>query len=52
MIAFPASPFHFAMYLRHLLTEKKRASLLDSAGHSIAWFNQLGGEPSPTEPPL
>ena len=40
------------MYLRHLLTETKTASLLDSAGHSIAWFNQLGGEPSHTEPPL
>ena len=50
--AFPASPFHFALYLRDLMTEAKTASPLESAVHSIAWFHQLGGEPSPTEHPL
>ncbi|KAL9963911.1 hypothetical protein ACROYT_G027466 [Oculina patagonica] len=49
--AFPASPFHFALYL-HLMTEAKTASLLESAVHSIAWIHQSGGEPSPTEYPL
>lgn len=47
-----ASPFHFAIYLRHLMTEAKTASPLDSAVHSIAWFHQLGGELSPSDHPL
>ena len=47
LTVFPASPFHFAIYLRHLMTEAKTASPLESAVHSIAWFHQLGGEPSP-----
>ena len=50
--AFPASPYHFAIYLRPLMAEAKTASPLESAVHSIAWFHQLGGEPSPTEHPL
>jgi hypothetical protein len=50
--SFPASPFHFALYLRHFMTEAKTASPLESAVHSIAWIHQLGGEPSPTEHPL
>ena len=50
--AFPASPLHFALYLRRLMTEAKTASPLESAVHSIAWIHQLGGEPSPTEHPL
>ena len=52
MTVFPASPFHFAIYLRHLMTEAKTASPLESAVHSIAWFHQLGGEPSPSDHPL
>ncbi|KAL9963329.1 hypothetical protein ACROYT_G032521 [Oculina patagonica] len=52
LCAFPASPFHFALYLRHLMTEAKTASPVESAVHSIAWIHQLGGEPSPTEHPL
>ena len=47
MTVFPASPFPFAIYLRHLMT-----SPLESAVHSIAWFHQLGGEPSPSDHPL
>lgn len=47
-----ASPFHFAIYLRHLMTEAKTASPLDSAVHSIAWLHKLGGEPSPSDHPL
>ena len=49
---FPSSPFHFAIYLRHLMTGAKTASPLESAIHSIAWFHQLGGEPSPSDHPL
>ena len=46
LTVFPAYPFHFAIYLRHLMTEAKTASQLESAVHSIAWFHLLGGEPS------
>ena len=52
LTVFPASPVHFAIYLRHLMTEAKTASPLESAVHSIAWFHQLGGEPSPSDHPL
>ena len=52
LAVFPASPFHFAIYLRHLMTEAKTASPLESAVHSITWFHQLGGEPSPSVHPL
>ena len=50
--SFPASPFHFAIYLPHLMTEGKTAPPLESAVRSIAWFHQLGGEPSPSDHPL
>ena len=49
LTVFPASPFHFAIYLHHLVTEAKTESPLESAAHSIAWFHQLGGEPSPSD---
>ena len=49
LTVFPASPFHFAIYLRHLMTEAKTAFPLESTVHSIAWFHQLGGEPSPSD---
>ena len=49
---FLASPFHFAIYLRHLMTGAKTASPLESAIHRIAWFHQLGGEPFPSDHPL
>ena len=52
MIAFPASPFEFALYLRFLMIDAKTASPLESAVHSIAWMHQLGGEPSPSVHPL
>ena len=52
LTVFPASPFHLAIYLRHLMTEARTASPLESAVHSIAWFHQLGGEPSPSDHPL
>ena len=42
----------FVIYLRHLMTEAKTASPLESAIHSISWFHQLGGEPSPSDHPL
>ena len=34
------------------MTEAKTASPLESAVHSIAWFHQLGGEPSSSDHPL
>ena len=34
LTVFPASPFRFAIYLRHLMTEAKTASSLESAVHS------------------
>ena len=52
LTVFPASPFHLPFYLRHLMTETKTASPLESAVHSIAWFHHLGGEPSPSGHPL
>ena len=52
LTVFPASPFHFAIYLRHLMSEAKTASALESAVHSIVWFHQLGGVPSPSDHPL
>ena len=36
LTAFPASPFHFAICLRHFMTEAKTASPLESAGRRIA----------------
>ena len=36
LTVFPASPFHLAIYLRHLMTEARTASPLESAVHSIA----------------
>ena len=44
VLLFQRSPFPFAIYLRHSMTEAKTASPLESAVHSIAWFHQLGGE--------
>ena len=52
LTVFLAFPFHFAIYLRHLMTEAKTASPLESAVHSIAWFHLLGGEPSQSDYPL
>ena len=34
------------------MTEANTASPLESAAHSITWFHQLGGEPSPSGHPL
>ncbi|XP_044180060.1 uncharacterized protein LOC122961513 [Acropora millepora] len=52
LTVFPASPFHFAIFLRHLMTGAKTASPLESAVHNITWFHQLGGEQSPSDHPL
>ena len=46
------NPLHLALYLRHLMSEAKTASPIESAVHSIAWMHQLGGERSPTDHPL
>ena len=50
--AFPASPYHFALYLRHLMADAKTASPIESAVRSIAWVHHLAGERSPSEHPL
>ena len=47
LTVFPVSPFHIAVYLRHLMIEAKKKAV-----HSISWFHQLGGEPSPSDHPL
>ena len=52
LIAFLASPFEFALYLRFSMIDAKTVSPLESAVHSIAWMHQLGGEPSPSDHPL
>ena len=52
LTVFPSSPFHFAIYLRHLMTGARTASPLESAIHSIAWFHLMGSEPSPSDHPL
>ena len=49
MTVFPTSLFHFAICLRHFMTEAKTASPLEPAVYSIALFYQLGGEPSPSD---
>ena len=50
--AFPASPFHFALYLGHLMAEAKTAAPIESAVHAIAWVHHLAGERSRSEHPL
>ena len=50
--AFPASPYHFALYLRHLTAEAKTAAPIESVVHSIAWVYHFAGERSPSEHPL
>ena len=50
--AFPASPYPFALYLRHLKADAKTASSVGSAVHGIAWVHYLAGEQSPSEDPL
>jgi len=50
--AFPASPYHFALYLHHLMAEAKTAAPIESAVHAIAWVHHLAGERSPSEHPL
>ena len=50
--AFPAFPYHFALYLRHLMVYAKTTSSIESAVHGIAWVRDLAGERSPSEHPL
>ena len=50
--AFPASPYHFVLYLRHLIEEAKTAAPIESAVHAISWVHHLAGERSPSEHPL
>ena len=50
--ALPASPYHFALYLRHLMSEAKTASPIESVVYATAWVHHLAGERSPSEHPL
>ena len=50
--AFPASPYHFALYLRHLMADAKTACPIESAFHGITWVHHLAGERSPSGHPL
>lgn len=50
--ALPASPHHFALYLRHLMLDAKTASPIESAIHSVSWIHTLAGKPSPIDHPL
>ena len=42
LTVFPASPFHFAIYLRHLMTEAKTASPLESDLKIHVYLRRLG----------
>ena len=46
---FSASPYHFVLYLRHLMEEAKTAAPTESAVHAISWVHHLAGERSPSE---
>ena len=35
-----------------IMTDAKKASSIEAAGHSIAWIHHLAGEPSPSVHPL
>ena len=48
----PASPYHFALYLRHLMVEAKTAAPIETAVPAIAWVHHLAGERSLSEHPL
>ena len=50
--AFPASPYHFALFLHDLMVDAKMAAPIESAIHGIAWVHHLAGERSPSEHPL
>lgn len=47
--ALPASPHHFARYLRHLMADAKTAFPIESAVHGMSWVYHLAGERSPSE---
>lgn len=49
---FPASPFHVAIYLQHLLEESHSPSVIDSAFYGIKWAHSMAGIPSPTDNPI
>ena len=49
--AFPASPFHVALYLQHLLEETHSPSAVDSAFYGLKWAHDVAGIPSPTDDP-
>ena len=50
--AFPASPFHVALYLQHLIEETHSPSVVDSAFYGLKWAHDVAGIPSPTDDPI
>ena len=48
----PVSPDHFALCLRHLMSDAKTFSPIESTLRSMAWIDHLAGKPSPSEHPL
>ena len=50
--AFPASPFHVALYLQHLIEETHSPSAVDSAFYGLKWAHDVAGIPSPTDDPI
>ena len=47
--AFPAKPFHVALYLKDLLDSAKSIVPISSAVYGTRWAHLAAGEPSPTE---
>ena len=45
--ALPASPHHFALYLRRLMADAKTAFPIESAVYGMSWVHHLAGERSP-----
>ena len=47
--AFPAKPFHVALYLKDLLSSANSIAPISSAVYGIRWAHEVAGEPSPTD---
>ena len=50
--AFPASLFHVALYLQHLIEETHSPYTVDSAFYGSKWAHDVVGIPSPTDDPI
>lgn len=50
--AFPASPFHIALYLAYLTQKSNTAAPIEQAVHSISWAHSIAVVDDPTVHPL